>query len=273
MKTYVIYHANCLDGFGAAWAAWRNLRDGAEYIPINHGDPLPKLNTKSKVYLVDISFKRPVMEAMLLKHKHVTILDHHVTAENELKDFPNAKFDMLKSGAMLSWEFFNPEEEAPQLIKHIQDHDLWKFELENTKSFMAYLQTEPKDFDAWSGLAFKLQDDEEAQYMYSQGRAILKYQAQQIDMICSQSILDIDKNGIKFAKVNATTNWSEVGMKLLDIWPEAQYSQSFYLTNKKMWKYSLRSRGDFDVSNVALGHGGGGHKPSAGFISETFIND
>ncbi|HEY6554426.1 MAG TPA: phosphohydrolase, partial [Vicinamibacteria bacterium] len=32
-----------------------------------------------------------------------------------------------------------------------------------------------------------------------------------------------------------------------------------------LFQYSLRSRGEFDVSAVAMGYGGGGHRNAAGF--------
>ena len=35
----VIYHADCIDGFGAAYAAWRKFGDAARYLPMHHGDP------------------------------------------------------------------------------------------------------------------------------------------------------------------------------------------------------------------------------------------
>ena len=31
MRQSVLYHANCADGFGAAWAAWQKLGDDADY--------------------------------------------------------------------------------------------------------------------------------------------------------------------------------------------------------------------------------------------------
>ena len=36
MKPLVIYHANCTDGFGAAFAAWLKLGDEAEYLPMEY---------------------------------------------------------------------------------------------------------------------------------------------------------------------------------------------------------------------------------------------
>ena len=29
----IIYHTDCRDGFGAAWAAWKKFGDSATYIP------------------------------------------------------------------------------------------------------------------------------------------------------------------------------------------------------------------------------------------------
>ena len=35
----VIYHADCTDGFGAAYSAWKQLGNRAEYYPCKHGTP------------------------------------------------------------------------------------------------------------------------------------------------------------------------------------------------------------------------------------------
>ena len=37
MKPLVLYHANCADGFGAAFAAWLKLGDEAEYVACSYG--------------------------------------------------------------------------------------------------------------------------------------------------------------------------------------------------------------------------------------------
>jgi len=47
-KIFVLYHANCQDGFGAAFAAWLHFRDklpaqAMEFIPVRYGEPPPKL--------------------------------------------------------------------------------------------------------------------------------------------------------------------------------------------------------------------------------------
>ena len=43
----VIYHADCSDGFGAAWAAWKRLGNRAEYHACKHGQPPPDVKGKT----------------------------------------------------------------------------------------------------------------------------------------------------------------------------------------------------------------------------------
>ena len=39
----VIYHADCTDGFGAAYSAWKQLGNRAEYHACKHGTPPPDI--------------------------------------------------------------------------------------------------------------------------------------------------------------------------------------------------------------------------------------
>lgn len=43
-RTVVIYHGHCLDGFCAAWMAWRRYGDDAEYVPAHYGQQAPDVN-------------------------------------------------------------------------------------------------------------------------------------------------------------------------------------------------------------------------------------
>ena len=40
-KTVVLYHANCHDGFGGAFAAWKKFGDAADYVPMRYGMAIP----------------------------------------------------------------------------------------------------------------------------------------------------------------------------------------------------------------------------------------
>lgn len=86
MKPLVIYHANCTDGFGAAFAAWLKLGDEAEYLPMEYGRSvganLPMFDGR-EVYILDFSFSKPDMEDIFAEAKRVVWLDHHASVMKE----------------------------------------------------------------------------------------------------------------------------------------------------------------------------------------------
>lgn len=170
MKPLVIYHANCTDGFGAAFAAWLKLGDGAEYLPMNYGQEIvpTQIAANREVYILDFSFPRHAMEGLFALAKRVVWLDHHKTAFEMwtglyVKDGihiehdydpdsmrPWVTLDDTKSGAMLAWEYFHPGSEVPMLIQHIDDRDRWQFKLIGTKELhAAFASYKPWTFDKW----------------------------------------------------------------------------------------------------------------------------
>ena len=70
----------------------------------------------------------------------IVILDHHLTAHDHYHSDPSvgnamaenghvAHFDLDHSGAMLSWQYFHPDEPAPELLRYVEDQDLWNWKL------------------------------------------------------------------------------------------------------------------------------------------------
>ena len=139
---YVLYHANCFDGTGAKFAAWKRFGDAAYYIPVQYGKPFPdmvKLGPETDVYILDFSYPRDFLEELHSKVHKLVVLDHHKTAQADLAGLDYAKFDMNKSGAVLAWEYFHPGKVVPDMLRLIQDGDLWKFEFAETKALRAAL--------------------------------------------------------------------------------------------------------------------------------------
>ena len=79
-----IYHGNCADGFGAAWAVRQRFGDDAEYVAGVYQDPPPDVTGRA-VILVDFSYKRPVMAALARQARSVLMLDHHKSAAEEFQ--------------------------------------------------------------------------------------------------------------------------------------------------------------------------------------------
>ena len=60
----VIYHADCTDGFGAAYAAWKQLGNRAEYHACKHGTKPPDVKGKT-VAILDFSFNNATTKKMI----------------------------------------------------------------------------------------------------------------------------------------------------------------------------------------------------------------
>ena len=256
-KTWVLYHGGgCSDGFAGAWAAWLVLGDGAEYVPVNHGEPPPDLPADARVVLVDFAYDRPTILTMGERTAELTILDHHKTAEEALRGLDGAIFDMDKSGAMLAWEFWHPSAEPPALIRYVQDRDLWRFALPDSREVNAALASYPLDFVVWNAL--------DVAELAREGRAILRFKMETVKTIVGFARMGV-VDGHTVPIVNATAHWSDVGEGLLERFPEAPFVASYFEDAEGTRRWSLRSRGTFDVSEVARRLGGGGHRAAAGF--------
>ena len=292
-RTLVIYHADCADGFGAAFAAWEVLRERADYLPLSYSKAagfiadyhtLVYQQHYSIIYVLDFSFSRSFMEVLRKNHTLVW-LDHHKTAfeawcpspvltpssvyqEEDEETF--ILLDNSKSGALLSWEYFHPGDPSPQLIDHLDDYDRWQFKLEGTKELSRALWSHaPWSFEQWKSLMGR--DPE----LIEEGKAILRAHDQNVQgalkettIPCSILITNFNSPlyGRSFPGLMANCSRhlsSDAGHSL------AKQSGTFGL----LWcmdsggkiQCSLRSEGDYDVSIIAKEFGGGGHKNAAGF--------
>ncbi len=263
---YVLYHSNCYDGFGAAYAAWKKFGDSAKYIPVSYGYPPPDMPNATEIYIVDFSYDYEALRGLQEKYScSILVLDHHKTAEEKLTNIQNPNawitvvFDMNRSGALMTWEHFHSDESGAvptnRLIEHISDRDLWTFNLEGSKEVHSALVSLPFDFEVWD----KLNVDD----LIKEGAACLRFESSVVSKICQKAWLGkID--GHEIPMVNTAAHWSEVGHELLQLYPDKKFAASFtIMKDSVMW--SLRGRGDFDVSEVAKKFGGGGHKSAAGF--------
>ena len=82
---------------------------------------------------------------------------------------------MDRSGAMLGWRYMHPGQEPPPLIGYVQDRDLWRFELPNSREISAALGSYPMDFEVWKSLDV---DD-----LAREGTAILRFRTQTVESI------------------------------------------------------------------------------------------
>lgn len=212
----ILYHADCMDGFGAAWA-WHTWAKAHEiddrmvsYLAVRYNEPFPinHIEEGSVVFVVDFSYHANILrEAYNQLDLHsIFVIDHHESGERNLQyidTIPSHSspiqgvydyFSMNYSGAYLTWYvmhlFFSTESSSkyfstdpPTIIRYIQDRDLWRWELASSKEYSAWLVSEEMSFKNWDNFNWVSEGDR-----IQQGAAILRYQNQQIERIISNSL-------------------------------------------------------------------------------------
>lgn len=147
-KTIIgIYHKSCNDGTAAAAVLLKKFPQ-AQLFPLGHNyvltdlDPIRNIKEIDEIYFVDCAIG---INELLAVAKKVTVIDHHISIKEELdalaKDGKiNYIFDNKKSGSSLAWSYFFPAEPIPEIIKYVEDSDLWNWAYgETTKYVTNYL--------------------------------------------------------------------------------------------------------------------------------------
>lgn len=283
-KPLVIYHAGCWDGFCAAWVA-KNALGEIEAFPAFYGASAPECAGRD-VYVLDFSYKRPVMRDILTQARKVVVLDHHKTAEAELDglieelqhrhgdlwsaaEWPTIVFDMNKSGGRLAWEFFNgsPRTDAPSdfvppvpwLVAYTEDRDLWRHELPESENINAALRSYPLDFSVWDEFHNAVGQRE----MFKREGAAIRRAERAIVDTHVKNAREIEMDGHRVKVVNATVLFSEIAGELAK---GRAFGACYFDRQDGKRQWSLRSTDEgIDVSALAKLHGGGGHRHASGY--------
>ncbi len=277
-----MYHANCMDGMGAAWA-FRYTR-GKEYkecfyYPVSYGKPAPEHPfsplIQTNLYIVDFSYPRAELVDLCLLFDNVTVLDHHKTAQADLgeswEDKPeNLKifFDMNRSGAGLVWDTYAPKDwPRNQLIAYIEDRDLWRFQMYKSKEINAWIAAHDLELAEYDKMYQALSGN---LYHCSEiGSYLLKAHQKHVHSIVKSCTREIQINGVKGLVCNCSPMFaSDVGNELVKL--SGTYGATYYHGSDDSVHFSLRSEdGKTDVSELAKQFGGGGHRNAAGFVMKT----
>src|SRR5690606_20219133 len=179
--------------------------------------------------------------------------------EHEQLDRPPviAIFDMERSAAGITRDFFFGREPRPWLIDYIEDRDLRRETRPDGDEVILALSSYPHDFATWQRI---LGDGPDA--LLADGRAIHRYHRTLVDAL-KRSAVRGAIGGVEVPVVNAPPQFaSEVAGELAEGEPFA----ACYWNQPHGTTYSLRSReGGMDVAEIAKLYGGGGHRHAAGF--------
>ena len=264
MEPLVIYHADCYDGFTAAWIADRAFEGRCELFPAKYGEEPPwDLARDRKTFVIDFSYPREQMLRLNEIADGLEVLDHHKTAQADCEGLEFCTFDMERSGAGMAWDRFFLPLARPVWIECVEDRDLWRLKHPATKAIHAYLTSTPMTLEDWSKL-----HEMEWEQIADGGLAILR----SIERYCEKmadSARGLILWGCPAQVVNAPyLNSSELCNYLLEGDDEPlSIAVAYYQRRDRQWQFSLRAkRGGTDVSAIAKRFGGGGHAAAAGFV-------
>lgn len=280
-----IYHGNCADGFAAAWVVRKWMMENCpsqstDYYPGVYSEDPPSVKNKD-VIIVDFSYKRHVMEKILEECESLIWIDHHKTAIEDMKGFGIMSSKLMTetslnySGAMLTWMYYFPAQEPPQLLKHIEDRDLWKFALPGTRQIQANIFSYPYSFEVWD----KLMEPAMIPEHIADGVSIERKHHKDIEELVKVGMRPMIIGITRVPTCNLPyTMASDAGHLMCKMWElgELKYLDwhpSFptlfaatYYDKSTQRVFSLRSLdGGTDVSLIAKQYGGGGHYDAAGF--------
>ena len=265
----VIYHGKCPDGFGAALAAWLYFEGQGEYLGVSHGkvttlDDLPPLEGRA-VYILDFSFEASLMQGIDERVAKLVLLDHHQSAADKLGRFQcrcgAVHFDMSQSGAMLSWKFFFPEQPVPDLIRYVQDRDLWHWAFPESAPFLSALDLEPNEFPRWAEIA-AFTPEQVAEF--GQRGSAMNEKFLSLCRDIAQGAAPITFNGQAGVMVNCPGAFtSEVGNMLSA--ECGSFALLWSVSKDGTVKVGLRAVPTFNAIPLAESMGGGGHPQACGF--------
>jgi len=265
--TVILYHgSHCPDGFGAAYAAWKKFGDTAEYIPLSRGEVPPVELVRGKhAYFVDFSYTKPVMDEFAAVATTLTVLDHHEGVQDVIESFPTHVYDSNRSGAGIAWDYFHPDTARPKLINHVEDDDLFRFALTDTREIITFLEVQPFEFQLWDEFATSLDNPEARETMLTKARTYREY----FEILANISVenakvVSFEGQEIYFGYAHPLKSLKSLVGNLL-----ARKQGPFALVvspHPEGYGVSIRGDGSIDVSKIAQKFGGNGHPNSSGFL-------
>lgn len=305
----LLYHGGCPDGVFGAYACYLKYGTDSDiqYIPLSYNhrnheksiNDLIELCTEKNVVMVDFSVSHETTMNLIEKCKSFIVLDHHVTAAEDLKNIPdkNKIFDMERSGATLSYNYFFPDQDVPMIFKYVEDRDIWRWTykeqsepfttaLYNKISFRIISNSNSNSNDEHHQRFKELEnltiDQEKINELIKIGLCYLEYKQSIVkDTSTKFQKIKIIKpatskiNNYIGALVNSSVFNSEIGNTISSMEGIAfAIVYTHYYCNGNYFYCSIRSNtNECDVSEIAKLFGGGGHIRASGFLINCDFGD
>lgn len=303
--TLIAYHANCNDGQVAAFVAWKFTGRSATTVAVNYDlhkksfqDVLQHLTknlptgddlSSYALTVVDFSFPYETLKRLGEVFQRVTVLDHHKTAQDDLREHFSSTdvtltinnvektlyqiainvsvlFCAEESGALMAWRHFAGENSSvADFVRYTSDRDLWKFVYPQTRPFTSGMGLHRND--SWEQLE-KVLDNPTA--VIANGKVIESIREERVKSILSKPHrymqARVEDSRFHIGCYNAPP---DITSDLLNVYVNTvgnyTVGMAYTIGSDDMVYCSLRSVKGLDCSVIAKALGGGGHAEACGF--------
>lgn len=259
----VLYHRNCTDGWCSAYQLKKKFPD-AVLVSVNYNEDVPELPQTDLLIIADFSYSKEILLDLKSKVKEIVVLDHHITAQEQLKDLDFCTFDLNESGASLVAAYLkklDPTYKAPWFVDFVKDRDLWTWTLPESRSVSAFIRTFDMTMEDWDKLAVV-----DVGTASKSGQAILAAQDQAVNFVLKNARI-VQYEGHQVAIVNSSVFQSEIGEAACKA--GSVFAVVFHIRSDGKVSVSFRSQ-TYDVSKEASRYGGGGHKLASGCVFDRY---
>ncbi|MFA7127616.1 MAG: DHHA1 domain-containing protein [Sphaerochaeta sp.] len=266
-----------MDGIASAFIANHVLskRNELTLLPIQYGNyQVEDFKAYDELFIVDFCLKEEELIYLNERGICITIIDHHITNKDVFINTMhieniNFNFDISKSGAVLTYEYFEKidpsvKEFPKELFLYIQDRDMWKWEMPNSKEISEALSflVQKNDLLSFESAVYKFLNNRRK--LIETGEFLLKKQQNDINVAIKEdklkftTLLDHD-----IVMLNATSLISEIGNTLCKTYNRV--ALMYFITQELNVVLSFRSLDTLpDASILAKHFGGGGHRNACG---------
>jgi oligoribonuclease NrnB/cAMP/cGMP phosphodiesterase (DHH superfamily) len=160
---------------------------------------------------------------------------------------------------VLSWNHFHPGEPAPDLLRYVEDQDLWNWKLPRSEEINAAIGSYPRQFDVWSQLA-----ERPIEELAEEGIPIVRANQVEVERALKNAH-PVAIGSERIEAVNALHQRAAIGHALAK---RARFGKPWglvYRVSGTQVDCSIYSTGALDASAVATRFGGGGHRNASGF--------
>lgn len=287
----LVYHHNDMDGWSAAAVVKHAYGDNVnfKFVEVDYARTIveitPEYDPKNfdAVVVVDLSLNAdtiPQFKSVAQSSKQFTWIDHHKTSielsagDPELEGLPGIR-SINYCGAYLAFLYYNLDiadmskftddlkEKVPGWIRYVDDWDTWKHLLPETNFFRYGFESSDHDPDNDEFFGKLFSNPDYYRVLIRDGEAISKYVLKQNERYLKCLAYETTFEGHRVLVMNRREN----SLLFLNRIKEYDFVVAWEF-NGEVYKYSLYSDKNIDLTEIAKKYGGGGHPQACGFSSE-----